>query len=135
VWRPDSGSNRGLTVLAGYEYNTPDVSLLETFAFVGLIERGLLPWRPDDRAGFEFAYGRISNALSQVQELQASLGLPLSNTAPGVETYELVLEANYNIKLYQGLYFMPDVQYIVQPSGARTYPNAWVTGFRVSELF
>jgi porin len=135
VWQPDSDSNRGLTVLAGYEYNTPDVSLFKHFAFLGLIDRGLLPLRPNDRAGFEVAYGRVSPALSQVQQLQASLNTPLSNAVPGVETYEIILEANYNIELYQGLYFMPDVQYIIRPSAAGTYPNAWVTGFRVSARF
>jgi phage terminase large subunit-like protein len=42
------------------------------------------------------------------------------------------LEANYHIKLYPGLYLMPDLQYIIRPSAASTYPNAWVAGFRIS---
>ena len=132
VWQRDSSSNRGLTVLAGYEYSTPDVSLFKHFAFVGLVDRGLFPWRPDDGPGFELAYGRVSQALTQVQQLQSSLGVPLSNAAPGVETNEIILEANYNFKLYPGLYLMPDLQYIIRPSAASTYPNAWVAGFQVS---
>lgn len=135
VWQPDSNSNRGLFILAGYDYNTPDVSLFEDFAFVGLVDKGPLPWRPDDRAGFEVTYARVSPFLTQVQQLQTALGLPLSNAAPGVEIDEIVLEANYNIKLYPGLYLMPDLQYIIRPSAASTYPNAWVAGFRVNALF
>jgi porin len=135
VWQPVSDPNRGLTFLAGYVFNTPDVSLFEHFGFIGLLDSGLLPWRPNDRAGFEIAYGRVSPDLTLVQQLQASLSMPLSNAAPGVEAYEIILEANYNIKLHEGVYFMPDVQYVVRPSGASTYPNAWVAGFRVSALF
>jgi porin len=135
VWQSDSYTSQKLTVLAGYIYNKPEVSLLEHFAFVGLVENGLLPWRPDDRAGVELAYGRVSPFLTQVQQLQAALGLPLSNSAPSVETHEIILEANYNMKLYRGLYLMPDLQYVIRPSAASTYPNAWVTGFRVTAKF
>ena len=34
-----------------------------------------------------------------------------------------------------GLYLMPDLQYIIRPSAASTYPNAWVAGFRISAMF
>jgi carbohydrate-selective porin OprB len=73
--------------------------------------------------------------LTQVQQPQFELGLPLTKGAPGVESYEIILEANYLTKIYQGLYFMPDLQYIIRPSAAGTYPNAWVAGFRVSVVF
>jgi porin len=99
------------------------------------VDKGPLPWRPDDRAGFEVAYGRVSPFLTQVQTLQAVLGLPFSKSAPGVETYEILLEANYNIKLYPGFYLMPDLQYVIRPSAASTFHNAWVAGFRVNAIF
>jgi porin len=50
IWQPHSFSNQGVTVLAGYEYNTPEVSLVEHFAFIGLLDVGILPWRPDEQA-------------------------------------------------------------------------------------
>jgi hypothetical protein len=40
----------------------------------------------------------VSQFLTQVQQLQAEFDLPLSNGAPGVETHEIILEANYHIK-------------------------------------
>jgi porin len=135
IWQPDSYSGRGITVAAGYEYNSPEVSVFEHFAFLGLVDVGPLPWRREDQVGFEVAYGRVSPFLTRVQQLQLGLGLPLSNGAPGVETDEIILEANYHIKLYPGLYVMPDLQYIIRPSAASTYPNAWVAGFRVSAVF
>jgi porin len=135
IWRPDSYSGRGVTALAGYEYNSPEVSLFEHFAFLGLVDVGPLSWRPEDQVWIEVAYGRVSPFLTQVQQLQVELGMPLSNGAPGVEINETILEANYHIKLYPGLYAMPDLQYIIRPSAASTYPNAWVVGFRISAVF
>jgi len=135
IWQPDSHSGRGPSVLAGYEYNSPQVSVLQHFAFLGLVDVGPFSPRPEDQIGFEVAYGRISPFLTQVQQLQAELGMPLSNGAPGVETSEIILEANYHIKLYPGLYLMPDLQYIIRPSAASRYPNAWVAGFRVNAIF
>jgi porin len=135
IWQPDANSGRGITIVAGYEYNSPEVSLFEHFAFLGFVDVGPFPWRREDQAGFEVAYGRVSPFLTQVQQLQTGLGLSLSNAAPGVETDEIILEANYHIKLYPGLYVMPDLQYIIRPSAASTYPNAWVAGFRVSAVF
>jgi carbohydrate-selective porin OprB len=88
-------------------------------------------WRLENQVGFEVAYGRVSPSLTQVEQLQAEFGLPLSNGASG----EIILEANYHIKLYPGLYLMPDLQYIIRPSAGTTYPNAWVAGFRLSATF
>jgi carbohydrate-selective porin OprB len=82
--------------------------------------------RPENQVGFEVAYGRVSPSLTQVAQLQAEFGLPLGNGASGVETHEIILEANY----YTALYLMPDLQYIIRPSAGSTYPNAWVAGFR-----
>ena len=87
--------------------------------------------RPENQVGFEVAYGRVSPSLTQVAQLQAEFGLPLGNGASGVETHEIILEANY----YTALYLMPDLQYIIRPSAGTTYPNAWVAGFRLSATF
>ena len=135
IWRSASDSRRGVKALAGYEYNSQEVSLFEHFAFLGLVHVGPFSCRPEDQVGFQIAYGRVSPSLTQVQRLQAELGMPLSNGAPGVETNEIILEANYHIKLYPGLYVMPDLQYIVRPSAASMHPNAWVAGFRISAMF
>lgn len=102
---------------------------------MGFVDVGPLWWRREDQIGFEVAYARVSSFLTQVQQLQVELGLPLSNAAPGVETDEIILEANYHIKLYPGLNVMPDLQYIIRPSAASTFPNTWVAGFWISAMF
>jgi hypothetical protein len=43
---------------------------------------------------------RVSPVLTQVQQLQAELGLPLSNGAPGVENSEIILEGNARFAIY-----------------------------------
>jgi len=44
---------------------------------------------------------------------------------------ELISQSSTSLQLY----LMPDLQYIVRPSAASTYPNAWVVDFRLSALF
>ncbi len=135
VWQDYLNHANNLVVLGGYEYNTPVVSVIQDFAFLGVVDNGPFPGRPDDYVGFEVTYARVSPYLTDVQELQTALALPLSNSAPGVETYEWVLELDYRMKLYPGLYLMPDLQYVIRPSAASTYPNAWVAGFKITAMF
>lgn len=135
LWQPSNNANGGLTVLGGYVYNTPENSVFEHFAFVGMLDKGLIPGRPNDRAGLSFTYGRVGTSLTDVQQLQSSMGFALSNGAPGVQTDEMVLEANYNIAAYPGLHVMPDLQYVIRPDGTNTYPDALVLGLQVNAKF
>lgn len=135
VWRTGSQPGEGLSVLAGYVHNSPETSLFEHFAFIGLLDKGLIPARPDDRAGLSFVHARVSNDLTAAQTLQAELGEPLSNDAPGVQTDEMLVEANYDVSAYPGLEVMPDLQWVIRPSGASRYPDALVLGLQVRARF
>lgn len=135
LWRSEPGTDQGLTGLAGYVYNTPKNSLFQDFAFVGVLDKGLVPGRPNDRAGLSFTYARVSKDLTDLQRQEASLSLPLSNGAPGVQTHEEVLEANYNFAFGRGISVMPDLQYVMRPSAASTYKNAWVAGAQIKIVF
>jgi len=125
----------GLTVLAGFVRNSPGTSLFQRFAFVGLLDKGLVPGRPDDRAGLSFVHARVSTDLSATQMLQAQLGAPLSNSAPGVQMDEMLVEANYDVAAYRGVEVMPDLQYVICPIGTSRYPNALVLGLQVKARF
>jgi porin len=57
IWRPDSYSGRGVTVLAGYEYNSPEVSLFEHFAFLGLVDVGPFSGVPKIKSAFKWHTG------------------------------------------------------------------------------
>jgi hypothetical protein len=46
---------------------------------------------------FLFSYFVMSSRLGKVEAEQPFLGLPLSNSATGIQTHEMLLEVNYNI--------------------------------------
>lgn len=135
VWRTGAQPGEGLTVLAGYVHNRPDNALFQHFAFIGLLDKGLVPGRPDDRAGLAFVHARVSADLSDAQALQSALGLPLSNGAPGVQSTEMLLEANYDIAAWRGVGIMPDLQWVIHPDGLAHRHNALVLGLQVSVIF
>lgn len=135
LWYAKPGTAQGITGLIGYTHNTSDISVFQNFAFVALLDQGIIPSRPNDRAGLSLTWVGVSHALTNVQELQSDLGLPLSNSAPGVQTTEYLLEANYDISVYRGLHIMPDLQYVIHPSGTHAYPNALVLGFMIRARF
>jgi porin len=135
LWRTGPEPGEGLTGLAGYVHNTASVSIFQNFAFVGLLDEGLVPGRPHDRAGLSFVYAGVSHNLNAVQTLEAELGLPLTNNAPGVQANEMLIEANYAIAAYRGINVMPDLQFIIHPSAAHTYPDALVVGLQIRAHF
>lgn len=95
----------------------------------------MLPSRPDDRAGLSFVYARVSPLLTDVQDLEESLDEPLSNAAPGVQTNEELVELNYNIAAFRGVDLMPDLQWVIHPSGSTRYPDALVLGLQIAVRF
>jgi len=91
--------------------------------------------RPQDAVALLFDYSTVSGQLGKVQAQQQELGLPLSNGATGVQTYEMVLEVNYNIHVYRGLSFQPDFQYVFRPNAQSNIRDAAVFGFRANVSF
>jgi hypothetical protein len=57
--------------------------------------------RPQDTVGL-FTYFAMSEALGKLQAEELALGLPVSDSATGVQTHEMILEANYNVHVYRG---------------------------------
>jgi Carbohydrate-selective porin, OprB family len=60
---------------------------------------------------------------------------PISNSATGVQTNEMVLGANDNIHVYRGVDFRPDAQYIIPPNAQSNIHNTVVFGFKASVGF
>ena len=82
-----------------------------------------------------FNYNTMSGPLGKVQAEEAELGLPFSNGATGVQTHEMILEANYNIHVYRGLDFRPEFQYVFRPNAQSNIHNAAVFGFKAHVQF
>ena len=91
----------------------------------GLVYTGLLPFRPRDVSIFGVAYGNFSTNYAQAN--QTSLG--------GYASYELAYEWGYRINLTKFAYVQPDAQWIINPGGAGTIPNALVLGAQIGVTF
>ncbi len=135
VHRSGKGPTDGLILLGGYVRSDRDTSQFSRFAFLGAIAPSPLAGRPHDNIGAVMAWAKISDPLTETQALQAAAGLPLANDAVGVQSRETIAEARYEIALGKGLTLTPDIQYIIRPGAARTYPNATVVGLQLKADF
>ena len=133
--RNGPGLNDGLVLLGAYAHNSPDVSLFEHFAWVGLLDRGFWPARPQDQIGLAVTYYKVSRSLAAREGLQTALGLPFADGNYGVQSSAFVLEANYNIPVYRGVEVQPELEYFIRPGGRRSIPNAAVLGLKTHVLF
>lgn len=92
--RNSNGDQDGIIALAGLVSSNADNSSYAQQYFAGLLDRGFWPALPEDTMGLLFAYIAMSGALGKVQAEEQELGMPFSNSATGVQTHEMILEAN-----------------------------------------
>lgn len=133
--RQGPGANHGIIALAGFIDNDPNHTAYAQQYFVGVVNRGFWPARPDDAVSLLFNYIAISGQLGKVQAVEQALGLPFSDNATGLQTHEMIFEANYNIQVLRGVNLQPDFQYVVRPNAQATIKDATVFGFRASVQF
>jgi porin len=103
------------------KFNNPEPFYFHT----GLVYKGLIPTRDDDRFGVGFAYGNYSYYKQLSDERR---GRP-------IQTYEGVVEFSYRIQVNKWAYVQPDLQYIIRPGGTGLTQNATVLGFQVGVTF
>jgi porin len=103
--------------------------------YAGLLDYGFWHARSQDGVGLFFTYFSVSGALGKVQAEEAALGLPFSDRATGIQTHEMILEANYNIQGHRGLDFRPEFQYVFRPNAQSDIANAAVFGFKAFAQF
>jgi porin len=87
--------------------------------------------RPTDVGGLGIVYGHFSNDLQDSQRRARESGSGI-----GIQRYEMALELTYRFRFHQeALFFQPDLQYIIRPSGTGRIPDAFVAGFQVGINF
>ena len=133
--RQGPGGQDGIIALGGYIHNNPENSVYADQFFAGVVDRGFWAARPQDAMALLFTYNTVSGQLGKVQAQELELGLPLSNSATGVQTHEMLLEVNYNIHVWRGVSFQPDFQYVIRPNAQANIHNAAVFGFRAHVWF
>ncbi|NGX58818.1 MAG: Porin B [Chlamydiae bacterium] len=127
-------SDLGLTPFIALLFAPGDRNKFPFFFTSGAVWKGLIPCRPDDKAAVGVAYGQYSSDLREVQREAQIMGIP-GRFGNQPETYELVFELNYRYQVTPWFFIQPDLQYIANPKGFGTIPNAWVFGAQTGLVF
>ncbi len=133
--RNGKGDANGLVVLGGFVHNDSNDTAYARPYFGGLIDAGFWAMRPKDSVAFLMTYVEISGRLGEVETVEENLGLPISNSATGIQTHEAVLEANYKAVIYRGVSLQPDFQYLFRPNAQANIKDAAVFGARANVEF
>ena len=123
LWRSHMNADHNFTIWGGITYAPQEeIAMLPLMVFGGVNWSGLIPGRDKDQLLLDFFIGDYSRDYS----------LSYSRQDQGSRTLETVLEASYIIQLTRQIQFQPDLQWILQPGGAHSTPNALILGFQVS---
>jgi porin len=126
VFQEEPGSSQGLTLWTAFVLSPQENIAKIPFQWnCGVTYQGLLPQRDQDNAMFGLAYGAFSDDYGNAGD--AYNGEPVS--------YEMALEWGYRVQLSRFLYVQPNVQYIVQPGGTGSIPDALVLGMQIGVSF
>jgi porin len=114
-----------------------DRNLINFYADAGLLYKGLIPHRPEDKIGVAAAYARIGN---NARRLDADTAF-FSDSFYPVRSAEAMIEMMYQAQLTPWWMVQPEVQYIIRPDGGvlnndgGLRPNAWVILIRSALSF
>ena len=126
VYQEEPGSDQGLILWTAFVLSPQqNISKLPFQWNSGVIYRGLLPKRDEDVTLFGLAYGQFGSDYSDSGD--AYRGKKAS--------YEMALEWGYRVQVNRFLYVQPDIQYIIQPGGTGSIPNAFVLGAQIGVTF
>ena len=126
VYRPNPMTEAGLLLWTEFGY-TPEVenTVITLQAKGGAIYTGLIPGRKNDFTILGIGYGGFSS--SYISYVEAN-----QNRDP---SYEIVSELGYRINFSRFFYVQPDMQWIINPNGLGSIPNALVLGAQIGVIF
>lgn len=126
VYRPNPMSDAGLLVWHELGYTPETENAILTFqAKGGAIYTGLIPGRKNDFTIFGVGYGDFSSSYDSFITSQ-------NGKAP---TYEIVSELGYRVNFTRFFYIQPDIQWIINPGGLGSIPNALILGTQIGIVF
>jgi porin len=109
-----------------------DRNLINLYADGGIVYKGFVPRRPDDKIGIAAAYARVGD---NARGLDADTGR-FGNFFYPVRSGEAMIEMMYQAQLTPWWMLQPELQYIIRPGGGvlnsdgSLRPNAWVIAIR-----
>lgn len=126
LWRSATNENFNFSGWAGLTYAPQNqIAMNPLMGAVGTILQGLIPTRDQDQLLFTFL---IQNYGPNYRESYAQSG-------GGNPSIEAVWEMSYVVQLTQNVSIQPDLQYVIQPGGSGTIPNALVLGMQIVAQF
>jgi porin len=122
IWRAESAKEdepKGIGMF--FQYGSADGAVSEIKRHVGggFVWKGPVPGREEDALGSGITWVSLSGA----------------GGAGFAKSHELAVETFYKISITPWLTAKPDLQYIVNPSGARGVKNALIPGMRFEWTF
>ena len=130
----DVGAERGITPFIALLFAPSDRDIMPFFLASGLVCWGLFPARPKDSLNLGFLYGKYSTDMRKAQQQAKNLRL-LGPFGDQPQNFEALIEFNYWFEVNPWLAITPDLQYIINPSGFGTIPNALACGVQVGFTF
>ncbi len=137
IYRVPGTDDQGLSAFFRAGGVPNDRNLISFYADGGLLYKGLVPRRPDDKIGIAGAYARVGD---NARGLDQDTGL-FGNFFYPVRSGETMVEMMYQAQLAPWWMLQPEVQYIIRPGGGvlnsdgSLRPNAWVIAVRSSLNF
>jgi porin len=126
VYRPNRSTEEGLVLWSAYTLCPQEnISLMPFQVNGGAVYTGLIPGRSNDMTIGGVAYGNYSTDFSTLSQ----------QAGTGPRNYELVYEAGYRVSLTKFAYIQPNVQWVINPAGTSTTPNALVLGAQMGVIF
>jgi porin len=133
LYRVPGTDDQGLSAFVRIGGSPNDRNLIDFYADGGLVYKGLIPGRPDDKIGIAAAYARIGD---NARNLDRDTGFFGGDPFYPVRSSEAMVEVTYQAKLTPWWTLQPDLQYIIRPNGGvlngdgSVRQNAWVVGLR-----
>ena len=130
-------SDQGLSAFVRAGGVPNDRNLINFYSDGGLLYKGLIPRRPDDKIGVAAAYAQVGESARQLDSDIGSFG----GFFYPVRSGEAMIELMYQVQLTPWWMVQPDMQYIIRPGGGvlnndgSLRPNAWVVALRSALSF
>jgi len=111
-------SDQALSLFAQLASAAPSISETHHHFGLGMVLDAPLPSRQDDQAGLYASHAKLS-----------------SEPGAGFDSNETAIDAYYALTIHPNLTLRPEIQHIINPSGAQGVDNATIIGLRIECTF
>ncbi len=135
IWRPEKADkDQGIIPFTSLIFAPNDRATFPFFCNVGIVAKGLVKKRKMDSINIAVAYGKYSSDLREAQREARACNIQ-GKYGCKPQTFEMIIELNYWYYVTQWFVITPDIQYVINPSGFGTIPDALVIGAQVGWTF